>query len=63
MSPRAVKALTGKLGVAEGVVADDLSPSVGQSGCAHPLLVLTAVLEDEARGQAAGDLGPGRSWP
>ncbi len=61
MSPRAVKALTGKLGVAEGVVADDLSLSVGQSGCAHPLLVLTAVLEDEARGQAAGDLGPGRT--
>jgi len=61
MHPRAVKALTAKLGLAEGALADDLSATVGQAGCAHPLLVLASVLEDEARGQAEGELGPGRT--
>jgi uncharacterized OB-fold protein len=37
--------LSKKLGLADGVVVDDLTASVGQSGAAHPLLVLTAALE------------------
>jgi len=60
MHARAVKALAGKLGVAEGALADDLSASVGQAGAAHPALVLTALLEDEARSQAAGEVPAGR---
>jgi hydroxymethylglutaryl-CoA synthase len=48
MHGRAVSGLTRKLGLDEGVVADDLAGSVGQSGVAHPLLVLTATLESLA---------------
>jgi hydroxymethylglutaryl-CoA synthase len=45
MHGRAVSGLTRKLGLGEGVVADDLTSTVGQSGAAHPLLVLSATLE------------------
>ncbi len=45
MHGRAVAGLTKKLGLGDGVVADDLTASVGQSGVAHPLLVLTSALE------------------
>ncbi len=48
MHPRAVKALGAKLGVGDGVLVDDLSATVGQTGAAHPLLLLAATLEDEA---------------
>jgi hydroxymethylglutaryl-CoA synthase len=48
MHGRAVAALTKKLGLAEGVLADDLAGTVGQSGTAHPLLVLAATLESMA---------------
>lgn len=48
MHPRAVKALGAKLGVGDGAVVDDLSATVGQTGTAHPLLLLAATLEDEA---------------
>ena len=48
MHGRAVSALTKKLGLPEGVLADDLSATVGQSGTAHPLLVLAAALESMA---------------
>ncbi len=61
MHPRAVKALASKLALGEGALADDLAASVGQAGTAHPGLVLASVLEDEARGQARGALGPGRT--
>jgi 3-hydroxy-3-methylglutaryl CoA synthase/uncharacterized OB-fold protein len=45
MHGRAVSGLVKKLKLGEDVVADDLSSSVGQSGTAHPLLVLTSALE------------------
>ena len=50
MHGRAVSGLTKKLALAEGVVVDDLTTSVGQSGAAHPLLVLAAALESLAGG-------------
>ena len=48
MHGRAVSGLTKKLGLAEGVAVDDLTSSVGQSGTAHPLLVLASALESMA---------------
>jgi hydroxymethylglutaryl-CoA synthase len=54
MHGRAVSGLTRRLGLADGVVADDLAGSVGQSGVAHPLLVLAATLES-----LAGSVPPG----
>jgi len=45
MHGRAVSGLAKKLALTDGVVADDLSATVGQSGAAHPLLVLASVLE------------------
>lgn len=48
MHGRAVTGLTKKLALAESVAVDDLTSSVGQSGTAHPLLVLAAVLESMA---------------
>jgi 3-hydroxy-3-methylglutaryl CoA synthase/uncharacterized OB-fold protein len=45
MHGRAVSGVAKKLGVAEGVVVDDLNATVGQAGTAHPLLVLTSILE------------------
>jgi hydroxymethylglutaryl-CoA synthase len=54
MHGRAVSGLTRKLSLAEGVVADDLAATVGQTGAAHPLLVLASVLESlAAEGTAA----------
>jgi hydroxymethylglutaryl-CoA synthase len=50
MHGRAVAGLTRKLGLAEGVLVDDLTSSVGQSGTAHPLLVLASALESMAGG-------------
>ncbi len=52
MHGRAVAGLTRKLGLGEGVVVDDLTSSVGQSGTAHPLLVLASALESMAGGAA-----------
>ena len=54
MHGRAVSGLTRRLGLGEGVVADDLTTSVGQSGVAHPLLVLTATLESLAGSTPTG---------
>jgi 3-hydroxy-3-methylglutaryl CoA synthase/uncharacterized OB-fold protein len=54
MHSRAVKAVGAKLGVGEGALADDLSATVGQSGCAHPLLLLASMIEESA------GLPPGR---
>ena len=45
MHGRAVAGLAKKLALGEGVAADDLGSSVGQSGTAHPLLVLASTLE------------------
>jgi 3-hydroxy-3-methylglutaryl CoA synthase/uncharacterized OB-fold protein len=45
MHGRAVTGLAKKLGPAEGTLSDDLTSVVGQTGTAHPLLVLASVLE------------------
>jgi len=55
MHSRAVSGLAKKLKLADGVVVDDWTSSVGQSGTAHPLLVLASVLESlAAEGAPAG---------
>jgi 3-hydroxy-3-methylglutaryl CoA synthase/uncharacterized OB-fold protein len=55
MHGRAVSGLVKKLGLGESVVVDDLTSSVGQSGTAHPLLVLAGALESlAATGTPAG---------
>ena len=57
MHGRAVSGLVKKLGLEASVVADDLALSVGQSGTAHPLLVLAAALESLAgAGTPAGTI-------
>jgi uncharacterized OB-fold protein len=52
MHGRAVSGLAKKLALGDGVLADDLAASVGQSGTAHPLLVLAATLESLAAERA-----------
>ncbi|HEY1650243.1 MAG TPA: OB-fold domain-containing protein [Acidimicrobiales bacterium] len=55
MHGRAVTGLAKKLALGDGVVVDDLGSSVGQSGTAHPLLVLASTLESlAAEGAPAG---------
>ncbi|MFZ0250508.1 MAG: OB-fold domain-containing protein [Acidimicrobiales bacterium] len=55
MHGRAVSGLVKKLGLGDSVVVDDLTTSVGQSGTAHPLLVLASALESmAAEGTPAG---------
>ena len=51
MHGRAAKALGRTLGVRDGVLADDLSSTVGQTGTAHAGLVLTTLLEQAAPGE------------
>jgi len=53
MHARAVAALTKKLGLSESALTDDLSQTVGQSGTAHPLLVLASLLESMSADPAA----------
>jgi len=48
---RAVARNIGRLGVAEDQRVDDLSSTVGNTGTAHPLLLLTAALEGATPGQ------------
>jgi 3-hydroxy-3-methylglutaryl CoA synthase/uncharacterized OB-fold protein len=50
MHGRAAKALGRKLGVRDGVLADDLSTTVGQTGTAHAGLVLASLLERSSPG-------------
>ncbi len=47
---RAATALAKKLGVGDRLVPD-LGPAIGNTGAAHPALLLTAALEDAAPGQ------------
>jgi uncharacterized OB-fold protein len=55
MHARAVRSVGSRLGLNEGALADDMTRVIGQTGVAHPLLVLTAMLEQEvAEGQPAG---------
>ena len=51
MHGRAAKALARKLAVREGALSDDLSATVGQTGAAHPGLVLASMLEAARPGQ------------
>jgi hydroxymethylglutaryl-CoA synthase len=51
MHGRAVRALGRALGVAAGAIADDLSSTVGQTGAAHPGLLLASMLEQAEPGQ------------
>ena len=51
MHGRAAKALTRKLGVGDGTVGDDLTTTVGQTGTAHPGLVLASMVEQSSPGQ------------
>jgi hydroxymethylglutaryl-CoA synthase len=51
MHGRAAKALTRKLGVSDGAVGDDLTSTVGQTGTAHPGLVLASMVERSSPGQ------------
>jgi 3-hydroxy-3-methylglutaryl CoA synthase len=49
---RAVRALAGRLGVtAKEATVDDLSSTVGQTGTAHPALLLTSAIETAEPGQ------------
>jgi 3-hydroxy-3-methylglutaryl CoA synthase len=55
---RAVRALAGRLGVnAKEATVDDLSGSVGQTGTAHPALLLTSALETAEPGQVIAVVG------
>jgi hydroxymethylglutaryl-CoA synthase len=51
MHGRAAKALGRKLGVRDGVLADDLTTTVGQSGAAHAGLVLASMIEQAGADQ------------
>jgi len=53
MHGRAVAGLAKKLALADGTAVDDLASTVGQSGTAHPLLVLASALESMAASEAA----------
>jgi hydroxymethylglutaryl-CoA synthase len=48
---RAVRAMTGRLGVEPGRVVDDLAATVGYSGAAHLALLLAATLETAPPGE------------
>jgi 3-hydroxy-3-methylglutaryl CoA synthase/uncharacterized OB-fold protein len=49
--PRAVRSLTARLGVDKAKVVDDLAATVGNTGAAHPALLLTAALESASPGE------------
>jgi 3-hydroxy-3-methylglutaryl CoA synthase/uncharacterized OB-fold protein len=51
MHPRAVKAVSAKLSAGADIGADQLTPLIGQSGGAHPLVLLADVLERATPGQ------------
>ncbi len=56
MHGRAAKAVARALGVRDGALADDLSTTVGQTGTAHPLLVLAAMVEEAGPGEVVAVL-------
>jgi hydroxymethylglutaryl-CoA synthase len=45
MHTRAARSVARALGVGQGILADDLSSTVGQAGTAHPALLLASMLE------------------
>ena len=56
MHTRAVRSVFRSLGVGDGAVADDLTTTVGQSGCAHPALLLAWMLETARPGEVVAVL-------
>jgi uncharacterized OB-fold protein len=51
MHARAVRSATGRLGTTKAALADDLAASVGNTGTAHALLLLSHALESATPGQ------------
>jgi 3-hydroxy-3-methylglutaryl CoA synthase/uncharacterized OB-fold protein len=51
MHGRAAKALGRTLGLADGVLGDDLATTVGQTGTAHPGLMLASLIEQAGPGE------------
>jgi len=51
MHGRAVRAITARLGASKAATADDLAATVGNTGTAHPALLLTNVVESAEPGQ------------
>ena len=51
MHGRAVRSVGRALGVRDGALADDLAATVGQTGTAHPGLMLSVLLEEAQPGQ------------
>jgi uncharacterized OB-fold protein len=49
--PRAVRQLAGRLGTSKDALVDDLSATVGNTGTAHPGLLLSAALDGARPGQ------------
>jgi hydroxymethylglutaryl-CoA synthase len=60
MHAKAVRTLTKEFGSAAEDSTLPMLGQVGQTGAAHTSLALTALLEDEAAGQVAGNLAAGR---
>jgi uncharacterized OB-fold protein len=54
--PRAVRAIAGRLGVDKDKLVDDLSGSVGWTGTAHPIVLLTSALEKAAAEGRSGQV-------
>jgi hydroxymethylglutaryl-CoA synthase len=50
MHTRAVRGMAGRLGASNAATVDDLSATVGNTGTAHPLLLLASALEDAEPG-------------
>jgi uncharacterized OB-fold protein len=48
---RAVRSLTKRLGVRDGTIVDDLAMTVGNTGAAHPALLLAQTLETASPGE------------
>ena len=51
MHARAVRGIAGRLGASKAAMADDLAATVGNTGTAHPALLLTNALESAEPGQ------------
>ncbi len=51
MHARAVRGVAGRLGASKAAMADDLAATVGNTGTAHPALLLTNALESAEPGQ------------
>lgn len=51
MHARAVRAITGRLGATNATTVDDLAATVGNTGTAHPALLLASALETAEPGQ------------